>query len=233
MADLLRMLGPLDHAEVAARAGRRRRRGARRWLRRARGARAGAIRVRIGGEERWAAVEDAGRLRDALGTPLPVGVAEAFTEPVPDPLGDLLARYARTHGPFAAAGAAARFGLGVAVVTEALRRLAAGGRLVEGELRPLEAGGVGVGVVRRRGAADAPAPLAGRAAGGGRAGAGRAISRASCPSWQGVGGAGCAASTGCSARSSSSPGRSCPPARWRRSCSRRGCPATARRCSTS
>src|SRR5206468_5676689 len=31
-----------------------------------------AIRVRIGGEERWLAVEDAGRVRDALGTPLPV-----------------------------------------------------------------------------------------------------------------------------------------------------------------
>ncbi|HEY6797700.1 MAG TPA: DEAD/DEAH box helicase, partial [Kineosporiaceae bacterium] len=100
-----------------------------------------AIRVRIAGEERWAAVEDAGRLRDALGTPLPVGIAEAFTEPVQDPLGDLLSRHARTHGPFTAANAAARFGLGVAVVTESLRRFVAAGRLVEGELRPLEIGG--------------------------------------------------------------------------------------------
>ena len=147
-ADLLRLLGPLDTSEVAARtrvaaddeepaplavaAG---------WLEALEASRR-SIRVRIAGSERWAAVEDAGRLQDALGTPLPVGVAEAFTEPVPDPLGDLLARYARTHGPFTAAGAAARFGLGSAVVTEALRRLAAGGRLVEGELRPLEAGGV-------------------------------------------------------------------------------------------
>ncbi|MBK6874704.1 MAG: DEAD/DEAH box helicase [Kineosporiaceae bacterium] len=99
------------------------------------------IRVRIAGQERWAAVEDAGRLRDALGTPLPVGVAEAFTEPVADPLGDLVSRYARTHGPFTATSFAQRFGLGVAVVTEALRRLVAAGRLAEGELRPLECGG--------------------------------------------------------------------------------------------
>ena len=59
-----------------------------------------ALQVRVGGQARWAAIEDAGRLRDALGVPLPPGIPEAFTEPVPDPLGDLVARYARTHGPF-------------------------------------------------------------------------------------------------------------------------------------
>jgi ATP-dependent Lhr-like helicase len=95
-----------------------------------------AIRVRIAGAEHWAAVEDAGRLRDALGVPLPVGVPEAFTEPVRDPLGDLVARYARTHGPFAVADVAARFGLGTAVARGALARLGAAGRLVEGEFRP-------------------------------------------------------------------------------------------------
>ena len=84
----------------------------------------------------WAAIEDAGRLRDALGVPLPVGVPEAFTEPVADPLGDLMARYARTHGPFTADAVAGRYGLGVAVVTLALRRLAASGRVVEGEFLP-------------------------------------------------------------------------------------------------
>ena len=81
-------------------------------------------------------IEDAGRVRDALGVALPVGVPEAFTEPVADPLGDLLTRYARTHGPFPAAEAAARFGLGVAVVTGVLDRMAGAGRLVRGELRP-------------------------------------------------------------------------------------------------
>ena len=137
-ADLVRVLGALSTAEVAQRAEEG---GAvAHWLADLEAARR-LIRVRIAGEERWAAVEDAGRLRDALGTPLPVGVAEVFTEPVPDPLGDLLSRYARTHGPFTVAQVAARFGLGPAVVHDGLRRLASTGRLVEGELRPLDSGG--------------------------------------------------------------------------------------------
>jgi ATP-dependent Lhr-like helicase len=99
-----------------------------------------AIRVRIAGDERWLAIEDAGRVRDALGVALPVGVPEAFTEPVADPLGDLISRFARTHGPFHAAEPANRLGLGVAVVSSVLARLVAGGRLVQGEFRP---GGTG------------------------------------------------------------------------------------------
>ncbi|QHK21541.1 DEAD/DEAH box helicase [Pseudarthrobacter psychrotolerans] len=95
-----------------------------------------AIKVNIGGAERYAAVEDAARLRDAIGVPLPMGVPLAFIEPVADPLGDLVSRYARTHGPFTSAEAAARLGLGVAVVGTALKRLAADGRVVEGEFRP-------------------------------------------------------------------------------------------------
>ncbi|GAA3403994.1 DNA glycosylase AlkZ-like family protein [Pseudarthrobacter polychromogenes] len=95
-----------------------------------------AIKVNIGGAERFAAVEDAARLRDAIGVPLPMGVPLAFIEPVADPLSDLVSRYARTHGPFTAAEAAARLGLGVAVVSTALKRLAADGRAVEGEFRP-------------------------------------------------------------------------------------------------
>lgn len=95
-----------------------------------------ALRVTIGGVERFAAVEDAARLRDAIGVPLPMGVPLAFIEPVHDPLGDLVSRYARTHGPFTAAEAATRLGLGVAVVNTALKRLAADGRVVEGEFRP-------------------------------------------------------------------------------------------------
>jgi len=99
------------------------------------------IRVRVGGEERWAAIEDAGRLRDALGVAIPAGVPETFLEPAPDPLGDLVARYARTHGPFTARDVAGWFGLGMAVVTDVLRRLVASGRVVQGELRPIESGG--------------------------------------------------------------------------------------------
>ncbi|WP_309112881.1 ATP-dependent helicase [Saccharothrix sp.] len=128
-ADLLRFLGDLSEAEAAQRGVRPE------WLAELVSARR-AIRVRIAGEDRVLAIEDAGRVRDALGVALPVGVPEAFTEPVADPLGDLLARYARTHGPFPAAQAAERFGLGVAVVTGVLERMAATGRLVRGELRP-------------------------------------------------------------------------------------------------
>jgi ATP-dependent helicase Lhr and Lhr-like helicase len=133
VADLLRLLGPLTTTAVAERsidaADAPRHLAALEDARR-------AIRVRVAGEERWAAIEDAGRLRDALGVPLPVGVPVAFTEPVPDPMGDLVARFARTHAPFRAADVAAWLGLGVAVVSDTLRRLAAAGRVVEGELTP-------------------------------------------------------------------------------------------------
>ncbi|TDB98984.1 ATP-dependent helicase [Actinomadura sp. 7K534] len=145
VADLLRGLGPLTTAEAAERTlPADAPDGAAdvlvqvsRWLEELEATRR-VIRVRIAGEERWAAVEDAGRLRDALGAPLPVGVPEAFLEPVDDPLGDLVSRYARTHGPFRAGAPAARFGLGVAVVAETLRRLAGAGRVVEGEFLPVE-----------------------------------------------------------------------------------------------
>ncbi|WP_420369055.1 DNA glycosylase AlkZ-like family protein [Curtobacterium sp. L1-20] len=88
------------------------------------------------GATRWAVIEDASRLRDALGVPLPIGVPTAFVEPVADPLGDLVGRYARSHGPFSAQDAAGRLGLGVAVVQDTLRRLVADRRVVEGEFRP-------------------------------------------------------------------------------------------------
>ncbi|MEV7084298.1 DEAD/DEAH box helicase [Streptomyces sp. NPDC093085] len=129
VADLLRVLGPCTDAELAERGAEES------WARELAAARR-AIRVRIAGADHWAAIEDAGRLRDALGTALPVGVPEAFTEPVKDPLGDLLARHARTHGPFTSSAAAERFGLGTAVTDGALQRLAAGGRVVQGEFHP-------------------------------------------------------------------------------------------------
>ncbi|MDQ6895216.1 MAG: DEAD/DEAH box helicase [Actinomycetota bacterium] len=139
VVDLLRALGPQPLDAVVARttldesASPGRTVGG--WLVDLEGSRQ-VIRVRVGGEERWAAVEDASRLRDALGVSLPVGVPDAFLEPVRDPLGDLVARYARTHGPFPAGDVAQWYALGQAVVTDALRRLVGAGRLVEGELRP-------------------------------------------------------------------------------------------------
>ncbi|MGF2213921.1 ATP-dependent helicase [Streptomyces albidoflavus] len=133
VADALRVLGPLTSAELAERSADPA------WARELAGARR-VIEVRIASVEHWAAIEDAGRLRDALGVALPVGVPEAFTEPVKDPLGDLLARYARTHGPFTAAAAAERFGLGRAVTEGALERLGASGRVVQGEFHPAGVG---------------------------------------------------------------------------------------------
>jgi len=127
--DALRILGDLTTAEALAR-------GASPHLLAELEAGRRALRVRIAGEQRWIAIEDAGRVRDALGVALPVGVPEAFTEPVADPLGDLVGRYARTHGPFHPADCARRLGLGPAVVGDVLARLAAAGRVVTGELRP-------------------------------------------------------------------------------------------------
>ena len=138
VSDLLRTAGPLTASEVSARCVS----DASAWLSELAAARR-VIEVRVAGQPMWAAIEDAGRLRDALGVPLPLGVPEAFTEPVADPLGDLVARYARTHGPFATAAVAGRYGLGTAVVTMALRRLAAEGRVVEGEFRPGSLTGAG------------------------------------------------------------------------------------------
>ena len=133
-ADLLRFLGDLSTSEA-------RERGVRpEWLDELHAQRR-VLSVRIAGEQRWIPIEDAGKVRDALGVALPVGVPEAFTEPVADPLGELLIRYARCRGPFPAEAAARRFGLGVAVVHGVLDRLAGSGRLVRGELRPLAAGG--------------------------------------------------------------------------------------------
>lgn len=157
VADLLRLLGPLTAAEVAARlepvapadgtepdadaaaaADHATEADAEQLLRELVRANR-ALQAGIAGTQRYAAIEDAARLRDALGVPLPMGVPLAFIEPVPDPLGDLVGRYARTHGPFTAAEAAARLGLGVAVVTTTLQRLAGEGRVAEGEFRPTEA----------------------------------------------------------------------------------------------
>ena len=133
VAELLRVVGDLSPADVAARG------VAPAWLSELVAARR-AIQVRIAGEERWLAVEDAGRVRDALGVALPVGVPQAFLDSGDDPLADLVARYARTHAPFTAGACAARFGLGVFVVEQALRRLAATGRVTSGELTPGGAG---------------------------------------------------------------------------------------------
>ncbi|MFF2052993.1 ATP-dependent helicase [Leifsonia sp. NPDC058194] len=135
VADLLRLLGPLNVDEVAARSEDEDRAVAATHLAQLVDTKR-ALAVTIAGVDRFSAIEDASRLRDALGVPLPIGVPVAFIEPVDDPLGDLVSRFARTHGPFETADVAARFGLGTAIVHDALRRLAHDGRVVEGEFRP-------------------------------------------------------------------------------------------------
>ena len=94
------------------------------------------IDIEVAGEHRFVAVEDAARYRDALSAKLPPTIPEALLEPVTDAAGDLVMRYARSHGPFTANEVAGRFGLGVAVADTLLSRLVEAGRLIEGEFRP-------------------------------------------------------------------------------------------------
>jgi ATP-dependent Lhr-like helicase len=92
-----------------------------------------AIRLRVGGEPRWVAADDAGLYRDALGAVPPGGLPDAFTADVPHALTTLVARYARTHGPFTTDELRARYGVDPAAVLEGLERE---GDIVRGELRP-------------------------------------------------------------------------------------------------
>jgi ATP-dependent helicase Lhr and Lhr-like helicase len=94
------------------------------------------IGVVLGGEERFAAAEDAGRLRDAFGVAPPLGLPQAYLEPEPHALREVASRYARTHGPFPAGDVARRYAMGEAAVEGALRELLGAGRVVEGEFRP-------------------------------------------------------------------------------------------------
>jgi ATP-dependent Lhr-like helicase len=95
-----------------------------------------AITVPVGGEIRYVAIEDAARYRDALGVPLPSGVPQALRTPVADPAGDLISRYARTHGPFLPHEPARRFGMPEPLVRAALSSLVGRNRVLEGEFRP-------------------------------------------------------------------------------------------------
>ncbi|HEY3329198.1 MAG TPA: DEAD/DEAH box helicase [Capsulimonadaceae bacterium] len=131
--DMLLRIGDLSETDVMGRVADRGE-GAK-WLERlARDRR--VAQIVIAGEMRYIASEDAGRFRDSLGIPPPPGLPDAFLEYGRDPLGDIVARYARTHGPFHVTDIAARFGIGIAPVNAILTRMAADGKLVEGEFRP-------------------------------------------------------------------------------------------------
>jgi ATP-dependent helicase Lhr and Lhr-like helicase len=92
-----------------------------------------AIRLRVGGQERHIAADEAGLYRDALSAAPPGGLPEAFLADVPDALAVLVARYARTHGPFTTEELRARYGVDPSAV---LRELERSGDLARGELRP-------------------------------------------------------------------------------------------------
>ena len=132
-ADLLRRLGDVSEAEAMARAVEPG------WLA-SLAAQRRALRVRIAGEERWIAVEDAARYRDALGAALPAGLPEVFLGAAAEPLITLLARWARTHVPFVSTEPATRWGLPVRAVDQALALLVSRGEVLAGEFRPGHAG---------------------------------------------------------------------------------------------
>ncbi|MDY3048626.1 MAG: crosslink repair DNA glycosylase YcaQ family protein [Rothia sp. (in: high G+C Gram-positive bacteria)] len=144
-ADLLRLLGPLSPEEAADRLyqpGQDNKdpispQQAKDYLEELVSSRRALV-FRLKGQEVYALLEDASRLRDALGVPLPSGLPSAFTQPQEHPLLDLIARYARTHAPFTAAQLAASLGLGVAVVQQALTALAADRRVLSGDFLPEE-----------------------------------------------------------------------------------------------
>jgi ATP-dependent Lhr-like helicase len=94
------------------------------------------LELRIAGERRLIAVEDAARYRDALGVPLPPGLPASLIDPVAQPVLELVRRYARTHGPFTLREVSDRFALDSAVMESTLHQLTVEGRVLEGGFRP-------------------------------------------------------------------------------------------------
>ncbi len=133
--DLLRAVGDLSRREVLDRTSSPEGPdGATEWIQELVRARR-VIAVRIAGEERFAAAEDAGKLRDGLGVTLPAGLPAAFltaATPPADPVRDLVARYARTHSPFAASAVEDRFELDAPTVNRAVETLLGERQLVRG-----------------------------------------------------------------------------------------------------
>ncbi len=127
--DVLRLVGDLSAAEAAARGITDAWRDELVVTRR-------ALPVRLAGEERVIASDDAGRYRDALGVALPPGLAGANLMPTADAMTALVRRYARTHVPFVAADVAVRWAMPVARVVDVLATLARDGDLIAGHFRP-------------------------------------------------------------------------------------------------
>ena len=129
--DLLRRLGDLSEDEINARAHCTVAAALNQLAKEGR-----AVQVKIAGEWRWIAAENAAIYRDALGVMPPSGLPGAFLQPPDNPFEFLLHRYARTHGPFLTGDIAQRFGLQAAQVEPVLCALANTGILMQGEIRP-------------------------------------------------------------------------------------------------
>lgn len=130
--DLLLRLGDLSEGEIAARSESAAVAATITELAAARR----AIRIRIAGEARFIPVEYVSRYRDALGAPLPPGIAQVFLASVADPLGEIVRRYARNHGPFTTQEMAQRYAAPAAAIEAVLRRMHGAGKLLQGEFRP-------------------------------------------------------------------------------------------------
>ncbi|GGC68214.1 ATP-dependent helicase [Hoyosella rhizosphaerae] len=131
LVDMLRTIGPLTPADVAERTEGNHKD----WLASLQKQNR-AIAVTFANKLWWIVVEDAGRMRDAFAAPLPVGVPSAHLEEVPDALTDIVARYARSRGPFTAAEVAEHYALPIGLITAVLRKLVTDRRVIEGEFRP-------------------------------------------------------------------------------------------------
>ncbi|QOR72112.1 DEAD/DEAH box helicase [Ruania alkalisoli] len=135
LLDLIRRLGPVTETDLRARSAQPHELTS--WLATLQGDRR-VLPVRVASETRWIVVEDAGRVRDALGVALPAGLPEALTAPVPQALEDLVRRFARYHGPFRTGELAAWLGLGPGALIATLAALVRDGALTSGTLRPPE-----------------------------------------------------------------------------------------------
>lgn len=123
LVDLLARLGPIRLDDVAAHLDDALTAG----LDAARQALGGrVVEVGIGGVRHLAAATDLPLLRDGLGVALPAGTPDPGPSQGRDPLTQLVARWARCHGPFTAGELAAALGTGAATV----RRVLTGDRAI-------------------------------------------------------------------------------------------------------
>lgn len=131
LVDLLRRLGDLSAAELENRCD-----GAwKDWLAHTVKERR-VVEMMVGKEQRYLVVEDAALYRDAFGAMPPNGLPTSLLEYVERPLEQVVARYARTHGPFRAESLAARYGMTRAQMEPVLRLLCSRHRLLEGGFLP-------------------------------------------------------------------------------------------------